>query len=105
MSGKGAESPEVIHRLSTEGTYPHFIHRLSTGYPQSIHNHANHAGNPDQTSLKDQTHKDGASDSDASDSDAYSSDSDSDSDSDASDSDAYSSSEGRARMLYSIESG
>ena len=77
----------VIHRLSTEGTYPH-----------SIHNHANHAGNPITTSLKDQKHKDG---NEGSDSDA--SDSDSDSDSDAYSSDAYGS-EGHACMLYSSES-
>jgi hypothetical protein len=87
---KRRRTPGVIHRLSTEGTYP-----------QSIHNHANHAGKPDQTSLKDQTHKDGSSDSDDSDSDA----SDSDSDAYSSDSDAYNTlvKAHDARMLYSSE--
>ena len=98
MSGKGAESPEVIHRLSTGYPQRGLIHRLSTFNPQPIHNHANHAGNPLQTSLTDQTHKDGKGDSDDSDSDSdvYSSDSD------ASDSDVYSDSE--PCVLYSSES-
>ena len=34
----GENPPRTLVKFHTSGSYPHFIHRLSTGYPQLIHN-------------------------------------------------------------------